>query len=101
MRPPGPRTTIGCRGIHILQTRGNIALSNRWQDWLNLILGAWLFISPWVLGFANTAAVNGATPPPHLRLGTPGSLACSCRCYRLPHWSGLSLGRNGSTSPPV
>ena len=38
-----------------MQTRGNIALSNRWQDWLNLILGAWLFISPWVLGFANTA----------------------------------------------
>ena len=23
----------------------------RWQDWLNLILGIWLFISPW-LGFA-------------------------------------------------
>jgi hypothetical protein len=23
-----------------------------WQDWLNLILGVWLFISPWVLSFA-------------------------------------------------
>lgn len=23
----------------------------RWQDWLNLLLGAWLFISPWTLGF--------------------------------------------------
>ena len=21
----------------------------RWQDWANLILGAWLFISPWIL----------------------------------------------------
>ena len=21
----------------------------RWQDWANLILGAWLFISPWLL----------------------------------------------------
>ena len=23
----------------------------RWQDWVNLVLGAWLFISPWVIGF--------------------------------------------------
>lgn len=23
----------------------------RWQDWVNLSLGAWLFVSPWVLGF--------------------------------------------------
>ncbi len=22
------------------------------QDWINLILGAWIFIAPWVLGFA-------------------------------------------------
>lgn len=24
----------------------------RWQDWGNLLLGAWLFISPWVMQFA-------------------------------------------------
>ena len=24
----------------------------RWQDWLNLLIGIWLFISPWVIGFA-------------------------------------------------
>jgi hypothetical protein len=24
----------------------------RWQDWLDLVAAAWLFISPWVLGFA-------------------------------------------------
>jgi SPW repeat len=24
----------------------------RWQDWLDLVAGVWLFISPWVLGFA-------------------------------------------------
>jgi len=52
-----------------MQTRGNIALSNRWQDWLNLILGAWLFISPWVLGFANTATANGATTTTSLAAG--------------------------------
>jgi hypothetical protein len=26
----------------------------RWQDWLNLLIGIWLFISPWVVGFAGT-----------------------------------------------
>ncbi|MFC4307778.1 SPW repeat protein [Steroidobacter flavus] len=25
----------------------------RWQDWGNLILGLWLVISPWALGFAD------------------------------------------------
>lgn len=23
----------------------------RWQDWINLLLGIWLFFSPWILGF--------------------------------------------------
>jgi hypothetical protein len=30
----------------------------KWQDGLNLLLAAWLFISPWVLGFA--AGATGA-----------------------------------------
>lgn len=36
----------------------------RWQDWVNLALGAWLFVSPWVLGFAsvyNNAALTAWT----------------------------------------
>jgi hypothetical protein len=24
----------------------------QWEDWINLILGAWLFISPWVYGYS-------------------------------------------------
>jgi len=23
----------------------------RWEEWINLVLGVWLIISPWVLGF--------------------------------------------------
>ncbi len=32
----------------------------RWEDWANVGLGAWLFISTWVLGYASStaAAVN-------------------------------------------
>jgi hypothetical protein len=26
-----------------------------WEEWLNLIVGLWVFVSPWVLGFAGTA----------------------------------------------
>jgi hypothetical protein len=26
---------------------GDVAPWHRWQDWINLILGIWLFISPW------------------------------------------------------
>lgn len=30
---------------------------NRWQDWLNVILGIALMASPWILGATGTAAV--------------------------------------------
>jgi hypothetical protein len=29
-------------------------VNKRWQDWVNLILGIWLFLSPWILGFHNS-----------------------------------------------
>ena len=25
-----------------------------WEEWLNLIVGLWVLVSPWVLGFADT-----------------------------------------------
>lgn len=27
--------------------------TNRWQDWLNMLLGTWLFASPWLLKYAD------------------------------------------------
>ena len=29
-----------------------------WKEWLNFVLGAWLIVSPWVLGFAHTRAMH-------------------------------------------
>jgi hypothetical protein len=29
-----------------------------WEEWLNLIVGLWLIVSPWVLGFAGTTAAQ-------------------------------------------
>lgn len=34
--------------------------ARRWQDWANLALGSWIFISPWVLGYTGTAAAWNA-----------------------------------------
>lgn len=30
---------------------------NSWQEWANLTLGAWLLVSPWVLGFSQSAVL--------------------------------------------
>lgn len=30
--------------------------TERWQDGINLLLGVWLFLSPWLLGFADISA---------------------------------------------
>ena len=31
-----------------------VSLPKHWEDWVNLILGVWLGVSPWVLQFAST-----------------------------------------------
>ncbi|HZQ61455.1 MAG TPA: SPW repeat protein [Casimicrobiaceae bacterium] len=28
----------------------------RWQDWVNLILGVWLFLSTWIMGYADAGS---------------------------------------------
>ncbi|HVC48736.1 MAG TPA: SPW repeat protein [Burkholderiales bacterium] len=35
-------------------------MKTRWQDWINLVLGIWLFFSPWMLQFTDmtNAALN-------------------------------------------
>lgn len=34
--------------------------AKRWQDWVILVLGAWLFFSPFLLGYTQTAAASNA-----------------------------------------
>jgi hypothetical protein len=29
-----------------------------WEEWINLLLGLWLIVSPWLLGFAHTRAMH-------------------------------------------
>jgi hypothetical protein len=34
-----------------------LAAFAQWEEWLNLIVGLWVVVSPWVLGFADTTAM--------------------------------------------
>ena len=31
-----------------------------WEEWVNLVLGLWVIVSPWVLGFATETAAKSA-----------------------------------------
>jgi hypothetical protein len=35
-----------------------------WEEWLNLVMGLWVLVSPWVLGFP-----SGAAMPVHIVIG--------------------------------
>lgn len=37
---------------------GAIAAYANWEEWANLLLGIWLVVSPWVVGFAHTRAMH-------------------------------------------
>jgi hypothetical protein len=35
-----------------------IVMFSDWEEWLNLFLGFWLIVSPWLLGFPHTKAMH-------------------------------------------
>jgi hypothetical protein len=43
--------------IAILSMVALVAFAN-WEEWANLLLGVWLIVSPWVLGFTHTRAMH-------------------------------------------
>lgn len=43
--------------ITILSLAAMVAFAN-WEEWVNLLLGLWLIVSPWVLGFAHTRGMH-------------------------------------------
>lgn len=55
---------------------------DRWRDWAMLILAAWLFVSPWVLGFA--AGMAPAT--------AEGEAAAATEGGRLAAWNAWIVG---------
>ena len=43
--------------IALLSLAAMVAFAS-WEEWTNLLLGIWLIVSPWVLGFAHTRAMH-------------------------------------------
>ena len=50
---------VSAAAIVILSLAAMVAFSH-WEEWANLLLGTWLVISPWLLGFAHTSAMHYA-----------------------------------------
>lgn len=43
--------------IAVISLAAMVAFAD-WEEWANLLLGIWLIVSPWVLGFAHTSAMQ-------------------------------------------
>ena len=48
---------ISSAAVTVTAMAAILAYAN-WEEWLNVLLGTWLIISPWVLGFAHTRAMH-------------------------------------------
>jgi hypothetical protein len=58
-RTAGLDLWLSSAAIIILSIAAMIAYST-WEEWINLTLGVWLIVSPWLLGFAHTSAMHFA-----------------------------------------
>jgi hypothetical protein len=56
-RTAGLDLRLSGAAIIILSLAAMIAFS-AWEEWINLALGLWLVVSPWLLGFAHTRAMH-------------------------------------------
>jgi hypothetical protein len=53
------RIDIWASGVLIVATSIiAIVMFSDWEEWLNLLLGFWLIVSPWVLNFTHTKAIH-------------------------------------------
>jgi SPW repeat len=43
--------------IAVISLASIVAYAN-WEEWANFLLGIWLIVSPWALGFAHTRAMH-------------------------------------------
>jgi hypothetical protein len=55
---PASQNAFVCGVVIVVISLAALAAFAVWEEWLNLILGLWLVIAPWVLGFTGTAATN-------------------------------------------
>ncbi len=55
----------------------------QWEEWLDLIVGLWLVISPWILGFSDTPMLLW------------NALLCGAVIAVMSGWTAMDAGREG------
>ena len=55
---PASQNAFVCGIIIAVISLAALAAFAIWEEWLNLILGLWVLVSPWVLGFSGTDAMS-------------------------------------------
>src|SRR5262249_1192068 len=53
---PPTRNAVIVGALIILAEVVTLSIFRPWEEWINVVLGGWLVISPWVLGVAARAA---------------------------------------------
>jgi hypothetical protein len=59
-----------------------------WEEWLNLIVGLWALVSPWVLGFQETTAMTV-----HVVIGAAVAVLAAIEIWITPNPLRLTAGR--------
>jgi SPW repeat-containing protein len=54
--PTALENALAVGALVIIAEIVELSVFRDWEEWINVVLGAWLAISPWALGIANGAA---------------------------------------------
>ena len=60
---------------------GAISVFHEWEEWLNLLAGIWVAVSPWVLGFAAVTSAMWV----HVALGVLVAAAAAWEIWEVRH----------------
>jgi hypothetical protein len=66
--------------------------TRRWQVWVSLVAGAWLFVSPWILGYTGVAVVAWSSYILGAAVVLTALWALAARLARNPEVFGAFLG---------
>ena len=56
LEPTATRITVITGILIILAEMMTLSVYQAWEEWINVILGAWLVICPWILGISSSVA---------------------------------------------
>jgi hypothetical protein len=57
LEPGATRAAVATGFLLILTEAVTLSVFRAWEEWINVVLGAWLIAAPWLLGVASAAAM--------------------------------------------